>query len=346
MPSIREVARKAGVSIATVSRVMNGTESVAPHLREKVNQAIAVCDYSPKVGRRSLESIALLYTGPFSIGSPYDAACVEGMVEAMRDSEFDLTIVDYARDRNAGESLRQFFARKGIRGAILRSTAAERDMVEEFAAEGLPLVVLGDHFDNERLSFVYAKSKNASCEAVEHLISLGHKRIAFAACERDDGDHLDRLVAYRDVLAGHGLLEESLICRVPPQRFDGAQLLRNLLGMPARPTALFVADPLVAVGAMNEAHRMGVRIPDDLSILGFDDTDIRSTVYPQMSAVCQDARLLGRAAFERVHQLTTEPRTGASVSEPQEAWLDIGNTTGPPPASLDRVLPSGARLPS
>ncbi len=88
---------------------------------------------------------------------------------------------------------------------------------------------------------------------------------------------------------------ESLICRVPPHRLDGAQLIRNLLGRPDGPTAIYIAAPPVAVGAMNEAHRLGVRIPEDLSLIGFDDTDTRSTVYPTMSAVCQDSKMLGCA---------------------------------------------------
>ncbi|MEM9186254.1 MAG: LacI family DNA-binding transcriptional regulator [Planctomycetota bacterium] len=345
MPSIREVAKTAGVSIATVSRVMNGTDTVAIDLREKVLKAVDACDYSPKVGRRSLDSIALIYVGPFTVGSPYDSACLEGMVDGMRASNLDLTIVDLSRDRGSGETLRQFFARKGIRGGVLRCTAAERRLAVDMAAEGLPLVVLGDHFDCDQLSFAYAGSKSASRDAVEHLVSLGHKRVAFAACERDDGDHVDRLVAYREVLREHGLLDESLVCRVPPHRFDGAQLLRNLLGMPHRPTALFVADPLVAVGAMNEAHRMGVRVPEDLSIVGFDDNDLRHTVYPRMSAVCQDAKLVGKAAWELVLRRCDE-RPGDAVTRlpPQEAWLEVCNSTGPAPTNPDRVLPTGARL--
>ena len=348
MPSIREVARTAGVSIATVSRVMNGTDSVAPHLQQKVKQAIEVCDYSPKTGRRAVDAIALIYAGPFTAGSPYDSACIEGMVEAMRESEFDLTLVDLRRDLVPHETLRQFFSRKGIHGAIVRATASERSQLTAFAKEGLPLVVLGDHFECDELSFVYASSGEASRDAIRHLVSLGHQRIAFAASECDDGDHADRLSAYRDVLRESDLLDEALICRLPPHRFDGAQMFRNLIGIPDRPTALFVADPLVAVGVINEAHRMGVGIPDELSIIGFDDTDMRTLVYPQMSAVCQDSRELGRAAFERVLALASD---GKAAGQPDKltsyrAWLDLGHTTGPPPTTAERILPTGARLPS
>lgn len=347
MPSIREVARTAGVSIATVSRVMNGADTVAPDLRRKVMQAVERCDYSPKVGRRSPDTIAVIYVGPFTVGSPYDSACLSGMVEAMRESELDLAIVDLARDRSPDETLRQFFGRKGIRGAVLRCTVAERRIALEFADEGLPLVVLGDHFECDKLGFAYADSHEASRDAMEHLVSLGHKRIAFASCERDDGDHLDRLLAYREVVDRHGILDESLVCRVPAARLDGAQLIRNLLGMPDRPTALFIADPLVAVGAINEAHRMGVKIPEDLSIVGFDDSDTRNTVFPRMSAVCQDAAQVGNLAWEHcVERCEADPRETVASPPPLQAWLEICNTTGPAPARPDRVLPTGARLPS
>lgn len=346
MPSIRDVAKEANVSIATVSRVINGVESVAPTLRRRVLEAVEACDYSPSVGRRALQSIALLYPSTFWVGSPYDSACMEGMTEVMRGTSYDLTLLDPQRDKSRGESLRQFLTRKGVRGAIVRCTADERQLVSQWAQEGAPLVVLGDHFECDGLSFVYADSKLASMQAIEHLVSLGHKRIAFASCERDDGDHLDRLHAYQAVMAEHKLTDDALVCRVPPHRMDGVQLLRNLLGMPDRPTAIYIADPLVAVGAINEAHRLGVKIPDDVSIVGFDDADLRSSVYPRMSTVCQDAKQLGRTAFECLIGMIEGGDGAATRNCAHEAWLEICNTTGPPPASADRVLPTGARLPS
>ena len=173
MASIRQVAQEAGVSISTVSRVINGNNSVAPRLRNQVLAAISRCDYAPAVGRRTSDCVALVYAGYFTPGSPYDAACIDGMVESMHTSPFDLRIVDLRRDKLDDESFRQFFARKGIGGAVVRCTAAERELVAKMAGEGLPLVVLGDHFDHPTLPFVYASSRDASCEAVEHLVSLG-----------------------------------------------------------------------------------------------------------------------------------------------------------------------------
>jgi DNA-binding LacI/PurR family transcriptional regulator len=344
MSSIRDVAKQAGVSIATVSRVINGRGTVAPELRRQVLDAVNRCEYSPAVGVRTKNSLALIYTGPFTPGSPYDSACIDGMVDAMRDSAFDLTIVDLRRDKSRNETFRQFFARKGIGGAILRSTAAERELVESIASEGLPVVALGDHYENASLPFVYADSSAASRQAIEHLLSLGHTRVAFASCEREDGDHRDRYEAYRTTLASRGLLHPDLVGRIPPHRMDGEKLIRNLMGMPDRPTAVFVADPLVAVGALNEAHRMGVKIPEDLSIVGVDDTDFRTLIYPRMTAVCQDSRQLGERAFRQVASLIAGEPARREVSDGLSAWFEINETTAPPPEVAYHVLPNRTRL--
>src|SRR5262245_9316421 len=275
MTSIRRVAEKAGVSIATVSRVVNGSTGVAPDLRDRVLDAVSRCGYAPTVGRRSSASIALVYTGPFSVGSPYDAACLAGIVSAMLESDTDLKMTHLRRDKGANEPYSQFFFRKGIRGAILRSTSNDRDIARLIGDEGFPAVVLGDRFDHPRLAFAYNESAPASAEGIEHLISLGHRRIAFASNDTDDGDHIDRLEAYRQTLMRHGLYDPQLEFRVPAHRLDGAQLMRKMLSMGLPPTSVFIADPLTACGAINEAHKLGVRIPDEMSILGFDDSDAR-----------------------------------------------------------------------
>jgi len=344
MSTIRRVARNAGVSIATVSRVVNGSTTVAPELRDRVLAAVQRCGYSPTVGRRSAASIALVYTGPFSVGSPYDAACLDGIVTAMLASEFDLKIIHLRRDKSPEDTYTQFFFRKGIRGVILRSTVADRDVVRAIGDEGFPAVVLGDHFVHARLAFAYNESRTASKEGMEHLISLGHRRIAIAANDTDDGDHLDRLEAYRAVLQEAGCYDEQLEFRVPAHRLDGAQLLRKVMSLPLPPTAVFIADPLTAAGAVVEAHKMGLRIPDELSILGFDDADARYMVYPAMTAICQDSQELGRRAYDEVLRQAASQPNDRVQSALGKAWLEINHTTGRAPARPIRVLPNGQRL--
>jgi DNA-binding LacI/PurR family transcriptional regulator len=114
--------------------------------------------------------------------------------------------------------------------------------------------------------------------------------------------------------------------------------------MVSPPTAVFIADPLTAAGAVNEAHKMGLRIPDELSILGFDDTDARFMVFPMMTAICQDSRELGRQAFEQAARLSSKLPGGPMTTTVGTAWLEINHTTGRAPSIPTRVLPSGQRL--
>ncbi len=344
MTTIRRVAQKAGVSIATVSRVVNGSTAVAPELRDRVLDAVSRCGYAPTIGRRSAASIALVYTGPFSVGSPYDAACIDGIISAMLESDFDLKVAHLRRDKSPEETYSQFFFRKGIRGAILRSTSFDRDVARRIGDEGFPAVVLGDRFDHPRLAFAYNDSRTASVEGIEHLISLGHKRIAFVANNTDDGDHTDRLEAYRQTLKDRDLYDEQLEFRVPAHRLDGAQLMRKMLSLMKPPTAVFIVDPLTAAGAVNEAHKLKLRIPEEMSILGFDDTDTRFSVVPTMTAICQDSRELGQLAYDLLLRRCEGMAVGGHAGGLGKAWLEINHTTARVPALAVRIMPNGERL--
>ncbi|TWT40838.1 LacI family DNA-binding transcriptional regulator [Botrimarina hoheduenensis] len=340
MPSIRQVAHNAGVSIATVSRVLNGNASVNADLRARVLEAAEACRYVPTVGRRTAERIALVYaTDHFSVASPYDSACIDGIVSAMRSTAYDLVVIEMARDRHPGESLEAFFARKGVCGAIVRSSYAERSKIIEMASEGPPLVVLGDHFDNPQVHFCYADSRAASREATEHLVSLGHRAIAFACCDVDDGDHMDRFEAFRSVMEEAGLYREDFVHRVPPFRMDGAPLIRRILSRSDRPTALFIADPLVAVGVLNEAKQLGVDVPGELSIVAVDDSDTRNMVHPRLTSVCQDSKRLGVQAYTALVEMVEGGRSGVLDAQ-QQAWFELHDSTAPPPSEINRFLPS------
>ena len=343
--TIRQVAEDAGVSIATVSRVINNSPKVTSQVRGKVLEAVNRCGYVPNVARRTTAFLALVYAGPWSLGSPYDSALVEGMAQAMDGTEVDLVILNPTRDRQPGESYTQYFLRKGVRGVILRSTVDGRRICEDIADEQFPAIVVGDHFEHPSLSFVYADSTKSSRQAVEHLISLGHRRIAFATNEAEDGDHVDRYQGYCETLDANDIeLDEGLVFHVPARRPDGAQLLRNIMSVPEPPTAVFVTDPPVAVGVINEARKMDMDIPRDLSVMGFDDRDARNYVYPLMSAVCQDARQLGFEAFTELARVVAAGNGTQPQNRILSTWLEINNSTGQPTRNPVRILPDGTRI--
>lgn len=345
MSTIRKVAQHAGVSIATVSRVINNNSAVSKPVREKVLESINQCGYVPAVSRRPTSFLALVYTGPFSLGSTYDMALIEGMGQAMDSVDYDLVILNPSRDRNGKESYTQYFLRKGVRGVILRSTVEGRAICEQIAAENFPAVVIGDHYESDSLNFIYADSYPTSKQAVQHLISLGHKKIAFASNKFDDGDHADRHRGYVDAMQENGLSPgEDLLFRVPAHRLDGGQLLRTIMSSPEPPTAVFITDPSVAVGLLNEARNMKISIPGDLSVVGFDDRDARDYVHPRLTAVCQDAVLLGRDAFIQLARMVESGGSNGVTLDGPQTWFELNQSSGAPPRAMVRVMPDGTRI--
>jgi len=302
--SIRELAKELKLSPATVSRALNNNPLVASEVRHRVLNAANKLQYVPTIGRRETMNIAFAYAGDRSIGSPFDAALMEGLTDRMEVGGFDLVILDVKRAVHPRETFSHMFRRKGIRGAVLRTTTTAKDLCTQIAEEGFPCVVVGEHFDNDSISVVRSDSLSSSRDAVNHLIDLKHERIAMAVNLVDDSDHLDRIAGYREAMTSRGLLmDERMIFRIAAKREGGIQLIRRIAAMPERPTALFFADPLPAIGAMMEAQNIGWSIPRDLSIIGFDDAELRFMVHPTMTAICQDAKELGKVAFEALDLL-------------------------------------------
>jgi DNA-binding LacI/PurR family transcriptional regulator len=331
MASVRTIAQKAGVSITTVSRVLNNHPQVSADVRKRVLTASNETGYTPIVGRRSTSNIAFVYTGESSIGSPFDAAILVGLCRRMEDHRLDLVVIDARRARATGETYTQMFLRKGIRGAVLRTTLQTHIVCETIAAEGFPCVVVGDRLDHDSVSYVYGDSREASRDATEHLIGLGHRRISICINIVDDSDHVDRLSGYRQALADHQIaFDNKLVLRVPANRDGGAQLLRRLMTMVDRPTAAFLTDPMTAVGLLSEARKSNIRIPEDLSIVGFDDTETRYSVFPELTAVCQDAAGLGRESFEALLAIMNQTDEKVVVRKSLRTWLEVHGSTAAP----------------
>ncbi len=330
MSNVRSIAKEAGVSITTVSRVLNNHPRVSAAARSKVLAAANRSGYQPTVGRKSTVNIALIYTGDLAIGSAFDAALMEGMTRAMDEFGYDLMVLDYRRSRQLGETFTQMCLRKGVRGAILRSSTKARRPAIEIADEGFPAVVLGDRFDHPSLSFVGSESVTASSQAVQHLIDLGHRHIGMVTNVEDDCDHLDRQRAFYETMHAAGLKHgESCVYRSPAHRAAGEAFINRLVAMPQRPTALFFADPIPGLAAISRAQELGLSVPGDLSIVGFDDHEWRYLALPKMTAVCQDAIALGRSAFEALHQKIEYPARIARV-QTKPAWFEVHGSTGPP----------------
>jgi DNA-binding LacI/PurR family transcriptional regulator len=343
MPSIRKIAERAGVSIATVSRALNNDLGISAKTRDRVLAVANSAGYKAKVGRRVTNSVGFAYTGEQTLSHPFEAAVLEGAVKSLGGGGFNLVLLNVKRDRLRGETYTQFFRRAGVRGVILRIVAESRDICRTIASEGFPHVVLSERFESSDINCVDCDSKPDSVRAMEYLIALGHRQIAFATHNIPDRDHTDRLEGYREALGNHGLpFRPELVFKHPATLAGGATVLKMVMSMAERPTAIYYVDWLLAVGGIKAAHEMGVRVPEDISIVGFDDTNMRHAVHPTLTAVCQNAVKLGAEAGTRLTQvLTGERKAPFQITMP--SFFEINESTGPPPEEPIRIATNGRR---
>jgi DNA-binding LacI/PurR family transcriptional regulator len=330
------------VSVATVSRALNNHPEISADTRDRVLKTANVLGYSGAVGKRVTTNIGLVFVCdmPFS---EFDGLLIGGMLRGVGEQRFDLTIVNLERDKTEGETYTQFFMRKGLRGAILRTDAHSRSICEMISRENFPSIVVADRFEAPGVNFICTNSRSDSRRAVEHLIHLGHERIAFVMNHIPDHDHDDRQRGYREALDAAKLeIDPELIIKIGADLSGGKASLSRLLTLPHPPTAIYYADPLACVGAVARAHELRVRIPEDLSIVGFDDGDIRLRVSPQLTAVCQNAQQLG---FEAALWLTRTlgGKEKSPLRREVSTFFEVHGTTGQPPQQVVRILPDGSR---
>ncbi|MEO0483186.1 MAG: LacI family DNA-binding transcriptional regulator [Planctomycetota bacterium] len=346
MATLREIAKNTGVSVATVSRALNHDAAVSETLRDRVLTEAERVGYSLPAADRRTTRIALAYPGTpvrLEYGS-FDASIVSGVVAGAGADRFEVSILDIASLRTEGESYTQMFRRVGIAGVVLRTYADKRDVCEAIADEGFPSVVVSDRFDHPRVNYVAYDSAADTRLAVEHLVHLGHERVALVVHAVTDSDHTDRRNAYEQVLREAGLgISSELIVEVIADVDGGASAMSRLLSLPKPPTAVLFTDPLSTIGGLRRALELGLRVPDELSIVGFDDGEMRKLTYPVYSAVCQDSWAL---AFGATRWLTGElrKREGQTFRELKRTYFEVNGTTCAPPAHPVRVSPHGRRM--
>ncbi|MFK7788541.1 MAG: LacI family DNA-binding transcriptional regulator [Phycisphaeraceae bacterium] len=334
MASVRQIATQAGVSIATVSRVINNSPKVSESARARVLEVINQKQYKPKTGKLSATNVAYVFTDAITLGSPYDAGVLAGMSSGLEYNELDLLVLNGKSCRQGGETFQDVFRRKGVCGVIVRTTSASVGLCRAILQSGLPAVVIGDEIEGYESLCLDVDSRSASRDAVEHLIELGHQKIAFCTNIVEDKDHSDRYGGYLDALEQADIdYNSKLHFRVPASRQGGEQLARRLAAMVEPPTALFVADPATCLGLITETRKLGISVPGQLSIAGFDDAETRLLTSPTLTAVCQDAQQLGNQAMRKLVGLMPDDG-GVTENEdgPLMAWFEVNESTGSVPS--------------
>ncbi|WP_406280200.1 LacI family DNA-binding transcriptional regulator [Embleya sp. NBC_00896] len=296
-PTLETVAAVAGVSRATVSRVINSSPKVSPQVREAVEAAIARTGYVPNRAARTLvtrrtDSVALVIQEPATrlFGDPYLSAIMRSVSAELADTDNQLVLM-MVRTAVQQDRLERYLRGGHVDGALLVSLHGDDTLVGRLHASGMPVVVGGRPL-GPAADFVYVDADNVggARAAVEHLRGRGRRRIATIAGPQDMCAGVDRLRGYLDAVPGPALVAHGDFSRA-----GGAAAMRALLAEEPGLDAVFAASDLMALGAMAVLAEAGRRIPDDVAIVGFDDADdVAGWAEPALTTVRQNVEEQGR----------------------------------------------------
>ena len=339
--TIDDVAARAGVSIKTVSRVVNQEPNVRDATREKVEQAIAELNYQPNQAARTLAShqsrlISLVYEDPSLYVSPSSGFIVrmqQGALRVCHKAGYALLIHPLRyQEKGAAENLTRHIEIVRPDGVIL---AAPLSNVEALAQtvenSGTPFVRISPGTSRCKQFSVSTNDREISAEMTRYLASLGHKRIAFIAGDPVHKAVGHRLLGYKDGLADSGLpIDEELIGQGDNLIDSGEVAAEKLLGMANRPTAIFAANDDMAAGVVRVADRLGIKVPDELSVTGCDDVALAQLIYPALTTINQPLASMADAAVTALIE-SIQSKQEAKGADIVPADIRVRESTAPPP---------------
>ena len=329
-PTMKKVAERAGVSTALVSLVMRGAPNVSDHRRERVLQAADELGYRPNVLARNLASGRTQTIGVVlnDFHNLFFAEVADGLQNAADAGGYRLLYGNGKHSVDGEAEAVEAFLQFRVDGVILAGSLDAETM--EKAARSAAVVVVGRSELSDSVDTVNTDDRAGADLAVDHLVGLGHRRIAHI--DGGDGAGADeRSAGYCESMRRHGLEHFMQIVAGDFDESGGKSGTAELMGSPSPPTAIFASNDLTAIGVLDELHSLGRRVPDDVSLVGFDNTALAAMSYISLTTVDQPRELLGRSAVDLIMGRIggrTEPMH--FVGTPT---LVVRTSTAPPPSS-------------
>ena len=335
--TITEVALRAGVSMKTVSRVLNAEPHVREEVRERVLAAAKELRYRPKVSARSLAG-ARSYVVGYLLGDPsvpYTAQAQLGALAACRRAGYHLLVeaVDLAAPDLAAE-LEPLFATLSVDGILLTPPYCDnRAILDALDAARVPYARISPGVEPQRSPHVEADDRRAAHDMTDYLIGLGHRDIGFVAGHPEHGATRRRLDGYRQALKQRGLpYREELAAPGDFTFASGYAAAERLLASERRPTAIFASNDDMALGVLAAAQERGLKVPAELSVAGFDDSPTAAMVWPRLTTVRQPIADMARAATEMlIAGAAKGARAEAPVQQLLHCELIVRASTAAPP---------------
>lgn len=319
--NIKAVAKKAGVSVATVSRVLNHPESVANSTKEHILEVMNSLDYTPNWFARGLKLnktnvIALMV--PEILDQGY-MEIAKGVEDVAKQKKHSILLCSTEEDRAKElENIENFILRK-IDGLIIVSSVLNKKDLMQFKKHKMPIVFIGRNKEQKGLNVVYTNYKEATTEAINHLIEVGHKNIGMVYGSRPKSENMEKLEGYKSAILTSKLkmMEGNIV--EEENTIDGGYLaVSKILSQKNRPDAIFASSDNMAIGAMEKIKQLGLRIPEDIAVIGFDNLKISGYLEPKLTTVAKPMYRMGLIAARLLFDIMEENN---GENEPQEILI-------------------------
>jgi LacI family transcriptional regulator len=332
--TIADVARHAGVSTAAVSKVLRNAYGVSAEMSQRVRSSMAELGYRPNAAARGMRgrsfTIGLLLD---TIRNPFYGDLLDGVTDALAKTDFQVLVGSAGFAAQDQSRLADAMVDRAMDGLILVATSIPRPKVIA-VARTIPTVVVAHHDTADEYDSVVNDGLAGAALVVDHLVALGHRRIAHTSATVKGGQWTQRpedvrAEGYRQAMHRHGLDGAVAIAGMTYAEEGGYQAGRELLSRPDRPTAIFAGADFAALGVLRAAHELGLRIPADLSVVGYDNTTLAASAPINLTSVDQAAHDLGSTAARLLgERMDGRSRSVLTSTAPR---LIVRSTTAPPP---------------
>jgi DNA-binding LacI/PurR family transcriptional regulator len=329
--SIKDIARMADVSHSTVSRALQNSPLINRKTAENIRRIAEESGYRASAVARSLVTRHTRTVGTVvtTIADPFAAGVVSGIEDAANDHGFSVLLANSNADPDREVRVVRSFEERRVDGIIVTSSRAGAVYTPMLAQMRIPIVLLNNQHPSEFVHSVMIANTDAGRDATAYLIELGHRRIAYLGDRNGGQSDSERFAGYRRALdeADMPFLPELMV-HGDGKPEGGMRAMAQLLALPARPTAVFCYNDMTALGALRQIRASGLRVPDDISLIGFDDLYIAQYIEPALTTIRQPMRQMGRMAMETLLHLLAGSESAHSIKVPGE--LIIRESTAPP----------------
>ncbi|HID92562.1 MAG TPA: LacI family transcriptional regulator [bacterium (Candidatus Stahlbacteria)] len=304
--TLKEVAERAQVAISTVSAVINNSAPVSERTRQRVLKAIKALNYRPNRLARSLKTKQSFSVGVIvpDLTNPFFPEVVRGIESVARQHAYNIILCDTDEKQATGVASLNLLIEKQVDGVILVGGVIPKANILSLGDNVLPIVMIEKDYDIPWISIVMVDAKKGAYDSVNHLINLGHRRISFITERLPRSKIQRRFEGYKLALKHNGIAFDSLLVKEVSPTFEGGyKAMNSLLSMEEPPDAVFAYNDLMAIGALKSIHAIGLKVPNDIAVVGFDDIQAASFTSPPLTTVALPKHEMGVKAMQLILEL-------------------------------------------